>query len=272
MLHFVPTPIGNLEDISLRSLKLLESAQIVFCEDTRVAKKLISLLKERHSIVPIEKEYISMHSHNENYLLTQLSPEIFDKDVIYLSDAGMPVVSDPGCALISYAQKNNIKHEVLPGANALLVAYASSGFCQTQFLFYGFLPHKGKDRKDALQKAMYSGFVTILYESPHRILKLIDQICEIEPNREIFLIKEISKYYSSSFKAKAFEIKEQFKKENIKGEWVVVLDRVEQKLGVVSVDDILKLDISKKQASKLIAKITKKSPKECYKELLSSQE
>jgi 16S rRNA (cytidine1402-2'-O)-methyltransferase len=269
LLHFVPTPIGNLEDISLRSLKLLESAQIVFCEDTRVAKKLISLLKERNSIIPVEKQYVSMHSHNEQYVLTQLSPDMFDQDVIYLSDAGMPAVSDPGCILISYAQKHGIKHEVIPGANALLVAYASSGFCQTQFLFYGFLPHKGKDRKESLQRAMYSGFVTILYESPHRILKLIDQICEIEPNREIFLIKEISKYYSSSFKAKAFEIQEQFKEQNIKGEWVVVLDRKEQELGIVTVDDILELDIPKKQASKLIAKITKKSPKECYKELLS---
>ena len=271
MLHFVPTPIGNLEDISLRSLKLLESAQIVFCEDTRVTKRLISLLKERHAINPIEKRYISMHSHNEEYVLTQLSPEIFDQDVIYLSDAGMPIVSDPGCLLLSYAREKGIKHEVLPGANALLVAYASSGFCQTQFLFYGFLPHKGKERKESLQRAMYSGFVTILYESPHRILKLIDQVCEIEPHREIFLIKEISKYYSSSFKARAFEIQEQFKTQNIKGEWVVVLDRKEQEFGMVTVADILDLDIPKKQASKLIAKITKKSPKECYNELLSSE-
>ncbi len=270
MLHFIPTPIGNLEDISLRSLKLLESAQIVFCEDTRVAKRLISLLKERNTINPIEKQYVSMHSHNEQYVLTQLSAEIFDQDVIYLSDAGMPAVSDPGCVLMSYAQEKGIKHEVLPGANALLVAYASSGFCQTQFLFYGFLPHKGKDRKESLQKAMYSGFVTILYESPHRILKLIDQICEIEPDREIFLMKEISKYYSSSFKSKASDIQEQFKTQNIKGEWVVVLDRKAQDRGIITIEDILELDIPKKQASKLIAKITKKSPKECYKELLSS--
>jgi len=270
LLHFIPTPIGNLEDISLRSLKLLESATTIFCEDTRITKKLISLLKERHLITPThEQKFISMHSHNEREVVSKLTPEFFyEEEVLYVSDAGMPAVSDPGCLLVNFAQEHKIPYEVVPGANAALVAYASSGFCESQFLFYGFLPHKGTNRSNALHEAMFNGFVTILYESPHRIMKLIEQICNIDPKRELFLIKEATKLYQKQFKGYAEEILEELKVQNIKGEWVVVINSDKKELGVISVDDIVKLDLPKKQAAKLIAKITGKSPKQCYHELL----
>ncbi len=269
MLHFIPTPIGNLEDVSLRSLKLLESAKTLFCEDTRVTKKLINLLKERQLIHPLhEQNFLSMHSHNEKEVLSKLSPEIFDEEVVYVSDAGMPGVSDPGCELVRYAQEHNIAYDVLPGANAALLAYASSGFCESRFLFYGFLPHKGTNRVNALHEALYNGFITIVYESPHRIVKLIEQICNIDPKRELFLIKEATKMHQKRFKGTAQEILESLKIQNIKGEWVVVINSDKKELGVISVEDIVKLDLPKKQAAKLIAKITGKSPKQCYHELL----
>jgi len=268
LLHFIPTPIGNLEDISLRSLKLLATSQIVFCEDTRVSKRLINLLKERNEIEFIEKEFISMHSHNEDYILSDLKTEIFEKDVVYLSDAGMPSISDPGCKLVNFAQKHSIKYEVLPGASASLLAYAASGFCNSQFLFFGFLPHKGKDRKDALSRALNSGFVTIIYESPHRIEKLVDELSLTAPKREIFLIKEATKLHEKSFKGSALLAKEWINSTNTKGEWVVVLDAIVSDLGVITIEDILSLDLPKKEASKLIAKISKRSPKDCYNDLL----
>jgi 16S rRNA (cytidine1402-2'-O)-methyltransferase len=268
LLSFVPTPIRNLEDISLRSLKLLESADIIFCEDTRVTKRLISLLIQRNNINPQIDRYISLHSHNEKEVLKDLAPDIFEQNVLYLSDAGMPVVSDPGCALVNYCHKNGIKYDVLPGANAALLAYASSGFCDTKFLFFGFLPHKGGDRQNALDQALYNGFVTIVYESPHRILKLVQQISEIEPDRELFLIKEATKLHQRTFKGSAAQINESFGDQNLKGEWVVVISSADKKIGYVTVGDILSLDIPKKQASKLIAKITGKSPKECYNEII----
>jgi 16S rRNA (cytidine1402-2'-O)-methyltransferase len=268
VLHFVPTPIGNLEDITLRSLRLLEEAKTIFCEDTRVTKRLLHLLKEKQNISPKVEQFISLHSHNEKDILKDISRSIFDDTVLYVSDAGMPVVSDPGCVLVQYCQTHDIKYEVLPGANALLLAYASSGFCDTKFLFFGFLPHKGSNRQDELQKAMYSGYVTILYESPHRILKLIDQIVQLEPNRELFLIKEATKLHEKSFHGYADEIQNTLKEQNIKGEWVVVIKNEEKEVGSISVKDILDLDIPKKQAAKMIAKITGKSPKECYKELI----
>ena len=268
MLHFIPTPIGNLEDISRRSITLLANATLVFCEDTRVTKRLISLLKERYELDFLDKEFISLHSHNEKSVLEKTARSLFEQDVVYLSDAGMPAVSDPGCVLVNFCHEHAIKYEVLPGANAALLAYASSGFCETQFLFFGFLPHKGNDRTNALTKALNSGYVTILYESPHRIMKLVDALALKAPDREIFLIKEATKMYERHFRGSALEVQKQLENQNIKGEWVVVLNALKKEFGVITVDDIIALDIPKKQASKLISKITGKSPKECYNDLL----
>ena len=268
MLHFIPTPIGNLEDITFRSLRLLESAKIILCEDTRVTKRLLHLLKTKYEIDPQVEQFISLHSHNEKEILKELSPSIFDDIVLYVSDAGMPAVSDPGSALVSYCQQHGVEYDVLPGANALLLAYASSGFCDTKFLFFGFLPHKGGDRQDKLREALYSGYVTIIYESPHRILKLIDQIYDMTPDRELFLIKEATKLHQKTFRGAAKEIKKILKEQNIKGEWVVVVKSDKKEIGTITVEEVLKLDLPKKQAAKMIAKITGKSPKECYNQLI----
>jgi len=251
----------------MRSLKLLSTCDIVLCEDTRVAKKLINLLKEKFELQTDIKEFISLHSHNEKSFLEKIKPGFFDENIVYLSDAGMPCISDPGCLLVDYCQKNSIDYEVLPGASAVTLAYASSGFCEKEFLFYGFLSHK-KERISQLEEAMFSGYVTILYESPHRLLKLIEQICNIDENREIFLIKEATKLYQKSYKNKALEIKKILKDENIKGEWVVVINSATKKTSTIVVDDIKDLDIPKKQMAKLISKLTGKSVKECYNELL----
>jgi len=268
LLHFIPTPIGNLEDISFRSLRLLEEAKVILCEDTRVTKRLLHLLKTKHQITPKTEQFISLHSHNEEETLKKLSPSLFEDTVLYVSDAGMPAVSDPGCTLVNYCNLHNISYDVLPGCNAALLAYAGSGFCDNKFLFFGFLPHKGNNRFNQLQEALYNGYVTIIYESPHRILKLIDEICTISPQRELYLIKEATKMHQKSFKGSASEVQNMLKEQNIKGEWVVVLKGNKREIGLISVADILKLDIPKKQASKLIAKITGKSPKACYDELL----
>ncbi len=268
MLYFIPTPIGNLEDISLRSLTLLGKCEILFCEDTRVTKKLIHLLSERFSLKTNIKEFISLHSHNEKEVIKKLDRTMFEKEVAYLSDAGMPCVSDPGCALVEYCQKNDISYEVIPGANALTLAYSASGFCESEFLFLGFLPHKGKDRDKKLHEAMFSGYVTLLYESPHRLLKLIEQICNIDENREIFLIKEATKKFEEKFKGFSKDILVKLKNKDIKGEWVVVLNSGTKANSSITLEDIKSLDIPKKQMAKLISKATGKSVKECYNELL----
>ena len=141
MLSLVPTPIGNIADISLRSLEVLSVADIILCEDTRVTKKLIHLLKERHNLTMSEPQFLSLHSHNESEFVAKLSPDFFKVNVVYVSDAGMPGISDPGQLLVRYCLDHGVKYDILPGANAVLSAFVASGFCETKMLFLGFLPH-----------------------------------------------------------------------------------------------------------------------------------
>lgn len=269
MLSLVPTPIGNIADISLRSLETLSHAQILLCEDTRVTKKLIHLLKERYELTTCDPKFISLHSHNETEFVASLTPDFFDQNVVYVSDAGMPGISDPGQMLVRYCLDHGIAYDVIPGANAALTAFVASGFVETKMLFFGFLPHKGNDRSSALQEALFNGYTTILYESPKRLDKLLSEIAVAAPDRQIFLAKELTKRYQKFYRGIALELIPQMEKE-IRGEWVVVIEASEGKSSSLSEQDILALDIPKKAASKLIAKITGENPKECYTRLMKS--
>jgi 16S rRNA (cytidine1402-2'-O)-methyltransferase len=268
VLTLVPTPIGNIADISLRAMDALSSAQILLCEDTRVTKKLLNILQERYNFTRSDQEFISLHSHNENEFIQKLTPDFFDKNVVYVSDAGMPGISDPAQLLVDYCIKNSIKYDVLPGANALLSAFVASGFVTTQFLFFGFLPHKGKDRSSALLSSLHNGYTTILYESPHRLKKLLEEIEVEAPQREIFLAKEISKKYQKFFKGIASDLKNQVD-EHIRGEWVVVIESGMLNTSNISENDILSLDISKKSAAKLISQISGENAKAVYQRLIN---
>ena len=269
MLSLVPTPIGNIGDISLRAIEALSNADTLLCEDTRVTKKLIHILKERYSTVFKEnQEFISLHSHNESAFVEKLEPSFFKKNIVYASDAGMPGISDPGQVLVRYCIDNNVEFDILPGANALLTAFVASGFVETEMLFYGFLDHKGSSRSAGLQKALHNGFTTILYESPHRLEKLLLEIIKEEPTRDIFLAKELTKKYQNYFHGTAGEILEKLSG-NFRGEWVVVLSAGESQAdSAISQKDILSLDLPKKVQAKLISKITGENTKACYQRLL----
>lgn len=268
MLTLVPTPIGNLEDISKRSINALLEAELIFCEDTRVTKKLLQLLSQRENLEFKCIDYKSFHSHNEKQVLKTLSPEDFKKNIVYVSDAGMPCVSDPGATLVQYCIENDIDYDVLPGANAVLTAFAMSGFEQTEFTFFGFLAHKGKERKEKLAQVMESSTLPILYESPHRLLKTLEEIKNIDENRNIFLAKEITKLHQKTYKNNALNIFELFKKENIRGEWVIVIEPTNFQGQNLVVSDIESLDIAPKVKAKLIAKMTGKNVKEIYQQYL----
>ena len=269
MLQLIPTPIGNIGDISLRAMQALSEADVLLCEDTRVTKKLLNILKERYSITPKENQhFISLHSHNEKEFIQKCEPSFFEQNIIYASDAGMPGISDPGQLLVNYCIENNIAYDVFPGANAILTAFVASGFVQTKMLFWGFLPHKGKDRSASLQRALNSGFTTILYESPHRLEKLLYEIAKEEENRKIFLAKELTKKFQRYCRGTADEILEKLAG-NYKGEWVVVLEPTKAYTGsAISQNDILELDLPKKVQAKLISKITGENTKACYQRLL----
>jgi 16S rRNA (cytidine1402-2'-O)-methyltransferase len=269
LLTLVPTPIGNIGDISLRAIEILSSADILLCEDTRVTKKLIHILKERYNTVFKEnQEFISLHSHNEKSFVEKIEPTFFEQNIVYVSDAGMPGVSDPGQVLVRYCIDNGIEYDILPGANALLTAFVASGFVETRMLFYGFLDHKGASRSTQLQEALHNGYTTILYESPHRLDKLLLEIKNEEPQRELFLAKELTKKYQRYLHGTAEEILEKLDG-NFRGEWVVVIKAGEsQSASAVTQNDILELDLPKKIQAKLICKITGENTKECYQRLL----
>lgn len=268
MLYFIPTPIGNLEDISLHALNVLRECEVIFCEDTRVTKTLINLLNSRfNSDIKIEK-FISLHSHNEAQILSNLDTEIFEKTVAYVSDAGMPAISDPGVGLVKFAIKNKISYEVLSGSNAMLLAVVASGLCDKEFTFLGFLPNTGKERAVAIQNALNSPYPVVIYESPKRVLLLVEQIANLQPERKIFAVKEATKKFETKFSANAKELKDILQNANLKGEWCIVIDKsANQTAEKITTKDILELDIAPKIKAKLIAKITGENVKKIYQNL-----
>lgn len=270
MIYFIPTPIGNLEDTSQRSLKLLQEVSYIFCEDTRVTKKLLSLLKDKYNLQINPKTFISFHSHNEKEVIESLHvQELKQQSYAFVSDAGMPSISDPGALLVKFCQENEIEYEVLPGANAALLAYVASGFIDTKFSFLGFLPHKGKERQIALENALNHSLHVILYESPHRLLNLLETIVKQDTKREIFVIKEATKKYEKKFLGTAKEVFESIKNTNIKGEWALVIKKsttVESKV-FLGEKDILPLSLPPKQKAKLLSKVTDKSVSFWYEKL-----
>ncbi|MEA3314919.1 MAG: 16S rRNA (cytidine(1402)-2'-O)-methyltransferase [Campylobacterota bacterium] len=270
MLVFIPTPIGNLGDISFRAIEVLKEGDIILCEDTRVTHKLLNLISQRYEVTFPKFQLISLHSHNEKSFLTKENQELLiDNNCIYMSDAGMPCVSDPGSLLVDFCLENDILFDVLPGANAVLTAYANSGFSNTTFTFFGFLPHKGNDRKDKLDSVLNSEHLAILYESPHRLLKLIQEIEKIDANRRIFVMKEITKKYQTRYKGISKDILEELSKKDIKGEWVVVIEnKPKENSGVITLQDIEVLDLPPKQKAKLISKLTGQNIKEIYNNLI----
>jgi 16S rRNA (cytidine1402-2'-O)-methyltransferase len=269
MIKFIPTPIGNPQDITIRALKSFEEATLFLCEDTRETKRLLRILEERFDFCYPDVEFLSFHEHNGEERLVEIAQRLKSENIVYVSDAGMPVISDPGQLLVAYCQVHDIAYDVLPGASAVTTAYASSGFKEGQFLFYGFLPHKGSERSSALIEVMNSVHNTVLYEAPHRIERLIEEIAHIDEHRELFFAKELSKKFQHYYKREAKELLKEFPTINPKGEWVVVIQGKKEKAKALYLDDILTFDLQPKVKAKLLAKISDKSVKEWYHELIN---
>jgi len=268
MISFIPTPIGNPQDITLRALRYFENAELFLCEDTRETKRLLRLLQERFDFTMPNAEFLSFNEHNGTQRLEELKRDLEHKEIVYVSDAGMPVISDPGQILVEYCQKHTLAYDILPGASAVVTAYAASGFEEGAFLFFGFLPHKGVERQKALHKALNSGYNTILYESPHRLMKLLEQLVEVDSTRELFLAKELSKKYQTYHRGLATQLQRELSQKVIRGEWVVIVKAKEIARPSLYLEDILALDLAPKPKSKLLAKLTGQSVKECYVKLM----
>jgi 16S rRNA (cytidine1402-2'-O)-methyltransferase len=270
MLKLLPTPIGNLQDITLRTLEELKKAQVVFCEDTRITKRLLYLLAERLSIDFGEKRFISLHSHNEQKVVEELDILLFEQNCVYVSDAGTPCISDPGSFLVRFCQKNGLKYEVLPGASALTTVYAASGCQNPQFVFFGFLPHKRVNRVENIKQLISSQYPVVFYESPHRLIECLADFASICPEKRLFLAKELTKMHEKFFDGEAKELYERLKNEKILGEWACVVWAGEEKATTLAltVDEIKALELPKKEKAKLICKITGENPKIVYETLI----
>lgn len=216
-LILVPTPIGNLEDITLRAIRILQETEVVFSEDTRVTKKLFDHLG-------ISKKCLPFHAHNEHRFLEK-SIELIQnsENAVLVSDAGTPGISDPGFLLVRACIQNGIEVECLPGPTAFVPALVASGFPCDKFVFEGFLPHK-KGRQTRLKFLASEERTIILYESPHRLLKTLEQMTEhFELNREICVVREISKMFETYHRGHLQEQLNYFKQNAPKGEIVLVI-------------------------------------------------
>ena len=216
-LAILPTPIGNLEDITLRTIRYLNECEFILAEDTRVTKKLLSHLN-------ISKQVFAFHIHNEHRVLNQFIEKIKHSNLVGLvSDAGTPGISDPGFLLIRACIENGIEVECLPGPTALIPALVVSGFPTDRFVFEGFLPHK-KGRQTKIREICLEERTIVLYESPHRIQKMLLQFKEvIQSDRQIAVIREISKFYEEIWRGTIDELIQKSQEKELKGEIVVVV-------------------------------------------------
>ena len=218
-LYIVPTPIGNLEDITLRAVRILQEVDTIVCEDTRQTIKLLSHLK-------ISKPLISFYTQNQLKRIPQIISILKDgKNIALVSDCGTPAVSDPGYYLIKEALENNINVVPLPGPCALITAVIASGLPTDSFIFLGFLKRKtGKMRKE-LEEVKSLEKTIIFYESPHRILKTLETCKEVfGENANVVLARELTKKFEEFIRGSLKEVAEQMQKREILGESVVMIN------------------------------------------------
>ena len=270
-LYLVATPIGNLEDITLRAVEILKKVDLIAFEDTRTTIRLLAHYG-------IKKKLISIHQHNEKnkseFLINELSN---GKSIAYASDAGTPAISDPGAFLVKQALKFGIKVSPIPGPSSLITAFSASGIESTQFQFYGFLPNAASKSKKLLQKIYSQTLPTIFFESPHRVLKTLLLVQNIfGPTHEIFIARELTKIYETIYKDEVASIIERLEShpEEQKGEFVIILTppiKEVENNEIIPINEALKLmmkELPLNQSVKLISLIFKKNKKEVYTQAL----
>ena len=223
-IYIVPTPIGNLGDLTYRAKEILENVSKIYAEDTRISKKLLKNYE-------IQTPVFSYHQHNEHKIVEAVIKEIKENNIkiALISDAGTPGISDPGYLLVNKAKENNINVFCLPGATAIIPALIQSGFATEEFSFFGFLPHK-KGRKTKLQQVINNTSTVIILESPHRLIKLLKELKkEIKDQRLVSVSRELTKIYEENIRGTAEELLLHFESKKIKGEIVLVIDKASKK-------------------------------------------
>lgn len=274
-LYLVATPIGNLEDITLRAIRILQEVDLIAAEDTRHTLKLLNHLQ-------ISKPMISYHRHNEEIKTSELIEQLQKgKNIALVSDAGTPVISDPGGEIVKQALQNNIKVTPIPGPCALITALIASGINATQFSFIGFLPLNKKNRTEKLEELQIETKTTLLYEAPHKLKHTLKDLQKYIPNRKIVLAKELTKIHENYQQGTAEELLETI--EEPKGEYVIIIEGVTQTkkektqeaLNQLSLkehyDYYQKQGLAQKEIIKQIAKDRKVNKNEIYQKFIKQK-
>ncbi len=222
-LYLVPTPIGNLEDMTFRAVRILKEVELVLAEDTRTSSKLLSHYN-------IQNKLSSHHKFNEHKTVETISSQIESGiSVALISDAGTPGISDPGFLLVRTCIEKGIEIECLPGATALIPALVVSGLPTDKFVFEGFLPVK-KGRQKQIQELETETRTIVFYESPHRLVKTLDQLSQVlGGNRNCCVCRELTKLHEEIFRGALVEAKEHFLQKTVKGEIVIVVEGMGKK-------------------------------------------
>jgi 16S rRNA (cytidine1402-2'-O)-methyltransferase len=279
-LYVVATPIGNLEDISMRALRILKEADVIACEDTRQTMKLLSHFD-------IQKRLVSYHEHNEITRAAELVIELEQgAKVALVSDAGTPAISDPGHRLVSLSLRHGIKVVPIPGASAFVTALAASGMPIEQFLFIGFLPSKQSDRRKILRTLAEEPRTLVMYEAPHRLLDSLEDALEILGNRPAVIAREVTKIYEEFVRDHLEGLVENVRSKPPRGEITILIgmpDGQPQHNGSAAnatapplarrVDEIMQEKrVDKKAALKQAARERGLTKREAYKQLLVTRD
>lgn len=274
MLYLCATPIGNLEDITLRVLRVLQEADVIYCEDTRNTLKLL-----RH--FEIAKPLQSYHDHSPEARAQKIADDVrAGRQVALVSDAGMPVISDPGFDLVNLFRHENLPYTVLPGASASLTALVLSGIAVDRFLFEGFLPRKKKDLEARLALLDKERATAIIYESPHRLSATLDVFAKRWPERECAAVREITKRFEETVRGTTVSVRNHFNANAPRGEFVLILGgAVETETsaedafaqGLALAKQLIQDGASTNQAAKEAAQATGLSKRTIYQALLADQ-
>ncbi len=266
-LYIVGTPIGNLDDISSRAIKILNSVDVIACEDTRHSKHLLSKFS-------INKKLVSLHQHNEEKKSSFLIKEIQSgKAIAYISDAGTPGISDPGAYLVNKALEAKIKVIPIPGVSSITTAFSVAGVISTQFNFYGFLPNTDSKSRKVIKQFYESQYTSVFFVSPHRVLKTLEILEEIYGlEQRIFVGRELTKLYETIYKENLKDLLFKFRNEkyNLKGEFVIIIEGIEldhKNSSNLEAEEALKImlnELSLNQSVKLVSKIFKMKKNEIY--------
>ena len=260
--YLVPTPIGNLEDMTFRAIKVLKMVDVIFSEDTRVTLQLLNHFE-------IKNKLIHMDDHNEETVKSGVLDCLRDgKNVAIVTDRGTPIISDPGYKTVKFLKDSGYNIIALPGATAFVPALVASGISSEHFTFYGFLPAKEKKMYDELKTLKDSDYTLIFYEAPHRIIRTLSAMLEVFGDRYISISREISKLHESIFVG---QISDAIKTIDVKGEFVIVVEAnkeiIDNDMSIIdNVNMYIKSGLSSMEAIKRVAKERKLSKNDVYKE------